>query len=108
MSRFLQHILPPYFARVRTFGWLHPAAKGRANRVRALLGQPPVLTPAEKDAWQPTDDDPQLDGPNNDPPDPQPSTPNPQPVLCPRCRKVMRLVATWKAGQMLPLPNRPP
>ena len=34
MARFLQHILPRHFARVRTFGWLHPAAKLRANRVR--------------------------------------------------------------------------
>jgi hypothetical protein len=37
VSRFLQHVLPRGFARVRTFGWLHPAAKVRANRVRALL-----------------------------------------------------------------------
>jgi len=28
--------------------------------------------------------------------------------LCPHCRKVMRRVGSWKAGQMLPLPNRPP
>jgi len=111
MSRFLQHILPPYFARVRTFGWLHPAAKGRANRVRALLGQPPVLTPAEKDAWQPTDDDPQLDGSDDEPMNAADTTDVPARSCapqCPRCRKVMRLVATWKAGQMLPLPNRPP
>jgi len=45
---FLQHTLPPHFARVRTFGWLHPAAKVRANRVRALLHQAPLLTPAEQ------------------------------------------------------------
>ena len=51
MGRFLQHILPRSFARVRTFGWLHPAAKVRANRVRALLGQQPLLTAAEERAW---------------------------------------------------------
>ena len=34
MSRFLQHTLPRGFARVRTFGWLHPAAKVRANRFK--------------------------------------------------------------------------
>src|SRR5437870_10985107 len=48
MARFLQHILPRGYARVRTFGWLHPAAKVRANRVRALLRQQPLLSPAEE------------------------------------------------------------
>jgi hypothetical protein len=110
LSRFLQHILPPYFARVRTFGWLHPAAKVRGNRVRALLGRPPVLTPAEKDTWQPTKH-PQLDGPDDEPANAADTTDVPArsgAPLCPRCRQVMRRVGTWKAGQMLPLPNRPP
>jgi hypothetical protein len=110
MRRFLQHILPPHFARVRTFGWLHPAAKVRGNRVRALLGQPPVLTPAEKDTWQPTDDPP-LDGPDDEPANAADTMDLPArscAPLCPHCRKVMRRVGTWKAGQMLPLPNRPP
>lgn len=51
MGRLLQHILPPGLARVRTFGWLHPAAKVRGNRVRALLKQKPVLTVAEDKTW---------------------------------------------------------
>jgi hypothetical protein len=104
MSRFLQHILPPYFARVRTFGWLHPAAKVRANRVRALLREKPLLRPAERNAWQPT---------------PEPIDPDAAPVVaaenkacsaprCPRCHQPMRLVGTWRAGQMLPHLNRPP
>lgn len=107
MSRFLQHILPPYFARVRTFGWLHPAAKVRGNRVRALLRAAPLLNAAEKAAWQPTHP-PELDGPDDEPADPQPATPNPQPVLCPHCRKVMRLVGRWRPGQAMLYPNRPP
>ncbi len=37
ISRFLQHVLPRGYCRVSLFGWLHPAAKLRANRVRALL-----------------------------------------------------------------------
>ena len=69
MGRFLQHILPPDFARVRTFGWLHPAAKVRANRVRALLREKPLLTPAEQKTWQPPPD-PDLEPP----PRSQPST----------------------------------
>jgi hypothetical protein len=58
MSRFLQHTLPRGFARVRTFGWLHPAAKVRANRVRALLHEKPLLTAAEKQTWHPPVDRP--------------------------------------------------
>ena len=90
MSRFLQHILPPYFARVRTFGWLHPAAKVHANCVRALLRAAPLLNAAEKAAWQPSNN-PELSGLDDELSDPQPSTPNPQPVLCPHCRKAMRV-----------------
>lgn len=101
MARFLQHILPRAYTRVRTFGWLHPAAKVRANRVRALLGQSPVLTPAEEHAW-------------NSPPDPQLELPGDPTLvvcsapLCPRCQQEMRLVASWHGGQVLLYPKRPP
>ena len=101
MARFLQHILPRGYARVRTFGWLHPAAKVRANRVRALLRQQPLLSPAEQHAWNP-------------PPDPDLELPGGQtrvaccPPLCPRCQQSMRLVASWHAGQVLLYPKRPP
>ncbi len=110
MARFLQHILPRGFARIRTFGWLHPAAKVRAHRGRALLRQAPVLTPAEKKAWQP-------------PAEPEGETPPAEPAgasqppggsercgpLCPRCQKVLRLVGSWRPGQPPVLhPKRPP
>jgi hypothetical protein len=36
---------------VRAFGWFHPSARRRLNRVRALLHQSPVLTPKEQTAW---------------------------------------------------------
>ena len=101
MRRFLQHVLPRSFARVRTFGWLHPAAKVRGNRVRALLGQPPLLTPAEEQTWNPPPD------PDLDPP----ASPTPVPCSaprCPRCQQVMRLVGCWRAGQALLYPKRPP
>lgn len=52
IRRFLQHVLPKGFCRVRLFGWLHPAAKVRGNRVRALLKQAPLLTPHERQTWQ--------------------------------------------------------
>jgi hypothetical protein len=101
MARFLQHILPRSFARVRTFGWLHPAAKVRGNRVRALLGQQPVLTPAEVAAWQPPPD----------PESPPPATPAvraPTGPLCPVCQQVMRRLGVWRAGQPLLHPKQPP
>jgi hypothetical protein len=101
MARFLQHILPRSFARVRTFGWLHPAAKVRANRVRALLGQPPVLTPAEAQIWNPPPE------PDLEPPDGETVAVCSAP-LCPRCQKVMRWVGAWRPGQPMLYPKRPP
>ena len=101
MGRFLQHILPRGFARVRTFGWLHPAAKVRANRVRALLRQPPLLTSAEQQAWDP-------------PTTPDVESPGEKTRVagsaphCPRCQKVMVLVGSWRAGQVCRYPKRPP
>jgi hypothetical protein len=101
MRRFLQHTLPRHFARVRTFGWLHPAAKVRLNRVRALLRQAPLLTPTEQETWHP-------------PPDPELEIAPPvegkpaHTVRCPHCQKVMRRVGSWHPGRMLLYPNRPP
>lgn len=100
MRRLLQHILPPHFARVRTFGWLHPAAKVRLNRVRALLRQSPLLTAAEAHTWNP---------PNV--PDLETPTPEVKPahaLFCPRCQKIMRRVGSWHPGRMFLPPSRPP
>ena len=36
LRRFLQHVLPSGFHRVRLFGWFHPASRQKLNRVRAL------------------------------------------------------------------------
>ena len=37
IRRFLQHVLPKGFARVRYYGWLSPASKARWERILALL-----------------------------------------------------------------------
>ena len=102
LRRFIQHVLPRSFARVRTFGWLHPAAKVRGNRVRALLREQPRLTATEQATWQP-------------PADPEPeTTPVATPLrgrgapLCPCCQQAMRWVGSWYAGLGLRPPNRPP
>jgi len=101
MSRFLQHILPSGLARVRTFGWLHPAAKVRGNRVRALLRQKPLLSPAEQQAWDPLGD--------FDPDPPQaPQLKVCSVPLCPRCQQPMRLIGSLERRPLLLLPNRPP
>ena len=76
LRRFLQHVLPKGFQRIRYFGWLSPAAKNRWQRILALLDwkSPPVT----------------------------PLAPQPLP-LCPTCRKPMALIGllarappTWK------------
>ena len=73
LRRFLQHVLPTGFQRVRHFGWLSPAAKKRWERLQALLDWKPAAPPAAAAApnWAP---------------------------LCPRCQKPMRLLgplARW-------------
>jgi hypothetical protein len=101
MGRFLQHVLPRGFARVRTFGWLHPAAKVRLNRVRALLHQQPLLTPAEVQTWHP-------------PAEPLLELPGDRTVevgsapQCPCCHQTMRLVGTWHPARRIDFPRRPP
>jgi len=42
MRRFLQHVLPKGFQRVRYYGWLSPAAKARWQRILALLDWKPA------------------------------------------------------------------
>ena len=90
IRRFLQHVLPAGFHRVRRFGWLHPGARVKLNRVRALLQQPALLSDAERAAWQP----PQLDF---EPPEPLP--PHDPTPLCPQCHQPMKHFGSWRAGQ---------
>ena len=50
LRRFLQHVLPRGFQRVRSYGWLAPAAKAKWQRIEALLdwqrpAPPPVQSP---------------------------------------------------------------
>jgi hypothetical protein len=96
ISRFLQHVLPPGYSRVRWFGWLHAAAKVRANRVRALLRQRPSLSAEEVRVWQPpaSEEDLAVEEETTPPPSTAP--------LCPRCQKPMTLVGRWQPGQVLP------
>lgn len=65
LRRFLQHVLPRGFQRVRSYGWPAPAAKAKWRRIEALLN------------WRR--------------PQPPPSKPLPAPE-CPHCHKPMALV----------------
>ena len=48
VRRFLQHVLPKHFQRVRHYGWLGAAARKKRERIHALLDwkPPPVVKPA--------------------------------------------------------------
>jgi hypothetical protein len=106
LRRFLQHILPPGYCRVRLFGWFHPAGRPKLNRARALLKQTPLLTQAQRDAWQPDEALFEVVHALESQPAPPPQ--------CPFCKKPMALIGRWRAGQpvpappSLPIPRAPP
>lgn len=53
LRRFLQHVLPRGFQRVRYYGWLGPAAKQRWQRILALLDWKPPLPRSSTHSSQP-------------------------------------------------------
>src|SRR5215213_7259540 len=67
LRRFLQHVLPKGFHRVRHYGWLSPAAKAAFAGVAALLAAPAPAAP--------------------------PSAPAPLVLRCPHCGQPLRRVA---------------
>jgi hypothetical protein len=109
IRRFLQHVLPPSFHRVRRFGWLHPARRAKLNRVRALLRTPPRLSATEQEVWQPPKQALQPDPV----PLPPPQPPGPSPLRCPHCGHPLVLAGQWRPGQnrhallALPTSGRP-
>jgi len=95
ISRFLQHVLPQGFQKVRYFGFLHPSAKARFTALQQSL-EDKVLNPRD---WSAPDDStaPREYGDTQHSPD--------HPGLCPHCGGVLRYVgriARWRPG-MLPL-----
>jgi hypothetical protein len=95
LRRFLQHILPPSFHRVRRFGWLHPAGRAKLKRVRALLRLPPLLSATEQKTWQP----PTPTSQTNLAPTALPDAPAPASPLCPQCGARLILIGHWQPGQ---------
>jgi hypothetical protein len=101
IRRFVQHVLPQGYCRVRCFGWFHPAAKVRLNRVRALLRLAPVLSVAQKQTWK----IPEGLWPAQ--PSPLPERPPVPAPLCPCCQKPMIFLERWEAGDTPPPPQLP-
>lgn len=73
IARFLQHVLPKRFRRVRTYGWQSPASKNKFQRILALLDALPVCAPITVAKVAVV-------------------------ICCPRCQKPMRLVQTFGRG----------
>jgi hypothetical protein len=75
IRRFLSHVLPKGLHRVRTFGWLSPAAKKRFERICAILDALEACAPAPR--------------------------PSPLVIACPQCQKPMRLLQNLPRGPPL-------
>jgi len=95
LRRFLQHVLPASFHRVRRFGWLHPGARAKLKRVRALLKIPPLLSPAEQAAWAPPAPNPQ----SSPVAAAQTDVLKPAPLRCPLCGSKLVMIAQWRPEQ---------
>ncbi|HEX7597793.1 MAG TPA: transposase [Polyangia bacterium] len=95
LRRFLQHVLPAGFHRVRRFGWLHPGGRAKLKRVRALLHLPPLLSAAEQAAWQPPAPPPTAAPAST----PSPEAPQSAPLRCPHCGHALVRVGQWRPGR---------
>jgi hypothetical protein len=81
IARFLQHVLPKGFVKVRYYGLFSPGKRAQLQQVRQLLGHQ-VAPPPAADAPQPT----------------APKTaPHDRPIRCPKCQQPMPVVATLPA-----------
>jgi hypothetical protein len=99
IRRFLQHVLPAGYHRVRRFGWLHPAAKARRQRVELLLRQQEIA-PADTALDPPLDaiEEEALPEPA-EPGDPAPPVPSARKTFsCPRCAKPMSWIGSVRRG----------
>lgn len=97
IRRFLQHVLPKRFKRVRCYGWFHPAARKRLNRVRALLQLTPVFSQEELQTWMEIEEVIQ-----------SPELPTPTPMRCRSCEVELKFKAYWRPGRRAPGFGRDP
>lgn len=75
MARFLQHVLPKRFAKIRYYGFLHPRAREKLAAVRKQLRLPVTLPVVEEP---------------------------PTPMLCPHCQTPLLLIETLRRSRAPP------
>ena len=80
IRRFLQHVLPKGFVKVRYYGFLSPGCRQRLTALHQQLGSASPDQPLSSDV---TDSDSQTD-------DPADHSPSNQVVHCPSCGRVMQ------------------
>jgi len=80
IRRFLQHVLPKGFVKVRYYGFLSPGCRQRLTALHQQLGSASPDQPPSSDV---TDSDSQTGAP-------QDHLPSPQGVRCPSCGRVMQ------------------
>jgi hypothetical protein len=83
IRRFLQHVLPKGFVKVRYFGFFSPGQRPRLQFIRDLLGGSDSSQPVAEPVPEPTSQD--------------------QAHPCPQCGQMMRLIDTFP-----PQPDQPP
>lgn len=96
IRRFLQHVLPPSFHRIRSYGFLsNRARRQRLPEIRKLLGEEEAFSEASSfpSSTRPPEDSPERNGPQS-----------PQDDLCPVCKKG-RLVSIELERPSLPVPT---
>jgi hypothetical protein len=101
MQRFLQHVLPKGFQKIRYWGFLHPSAKKRFNAIKDQLEQ---NAPETKDKPEPQKDTEQEHKENNT------HTPE-QPGRCPQCGGPLRYLgrlARYRTNELPPQNQRSP
>ena len=83
VKRYLRHVLPRGMRAVRYFGFCHPAAKAKRERIAFHTGRPLLIGPALVDPEKP-----------------------PHVVSCPCCgepmKKLLRLLPAWSQGRAPP------
>jgi len=96
IARFLQHVLPRGFPKIRYYGLLSPSSRPDLERARNLLQSVSSNSPSQSATPTPSEDGSGIEG-SLEPPDPSP------PRLCPLCKRGHLHLQTF-----LPRPRTPP
>jgi hypothetical protein len=95
ISRFLQHVLPKGFQKLRYFGFLHPSAKKRFNNLKEQF-QENTSQPNEPETEK-SPEKPQTAGNRHTPQ---------EPGVCPHCGQPLRYIGKMPRCHPIEVPNR--